>query len=488
MSTPIPRLTPLPITPSSLPYQSGGAFDPVLEPDPLEGAGYVEEEYLLSGEVDGMPYTTPLVIRRPADPQRFCGRVVVDPVHTMGGAAEWKKLRDYMFRHGYGYARIASHVSAVDRFLDHDAERYRDCRIQLPPDLHRIREEAVNYPPVASWFKTGTPAAQDASFTDILREWMRVQISEAPASHGILAQLGALLKENLADGPFPGGTVERLYMGGHSQTGLMVLGYVSEMHDTARLADGSQIYDGYFPTGTGGTKRNIEMDPELPYIRGYDEPVRGCDAPVVHVLPEGDVHMGVEGGLDGGAMGGRELVYRRDTGDDPGDKYRLYEVAGITHNDGRRVPAEHVPADPMAPRPAHLPWRPLFGALFDLLVQWAENGVAPPPNQVLELEDGKIARDEHGNARGGVRSVPLDVPVATYLPTATYLPADSPLWQYGYGTEVPFSKEKLAGLYRNREDYLKRFDARLDELVAERFFLAADVDDLRDEAAKVDIP
>ena len=55
---------------------------PVLVP-----YGYVEEEYFVSGTVDGTPYSTALLVRKPQDPARFSGLVAIETIHM------WALLR-----------------------------------------------------------------------------------------------------------------------------------------------------------------------------------------------------------------------------------------------------------------------------------------------------------------------------------------------------------------------------------------------------------
>jgi hypothetical protein len=56
------------------------------------------------------------------------------------------------------------------------------------------------------------------------------------------------------------------------------------------------------------------------------------------------------------------------------------------------------------------------------------------------------------------------------------------------GIELPLSKETLGRLYRDHADYVDRFTTRLDELVAEGWLLPEDVDEMRNEAEKADVP
>src|SRR5579862_5405425 len=88
-SAPIPAATiagPIPITAQSgepfrglneQPVAGPGLLLPVLQP-----YGYIEEEYFVSGSVDGKPYTTVLLVRKPKDANKFSGVVAVETLHA----------------------------------------------------------------------------------------------------------------------------------------------------------------------------------------------------------------------------------------------------------------------------------------------------------------------------------------------------------------------------------------------------------------------
>jgi hypothetical protein len=56
------------------------------------------------------------------------------------------------------------------------------------------------------------------------------------------------------------------------------------------------------------------------------------------------------------------------------------------------------------------------------------------------------------------------------------------------GIEEPLPRETLERLYRDHADYVTRFDRRLDELIAQGWFLADDADEMRAEAEKAEVP
>src|SRR5262249_35569658 len=148
-------------------------------------------------------------------------------------------------------------------------------------------------------------------------------------------------------------------------------------------------------------------------------------------------------------------IYRRGDSDEPGDRFRLYELAGVGHagtrnppfNSPELWPAFHntgpMPADA---RYSTLPHFELFQMALDHLVRWVADGVAPPRAARLEVgPDGFFTKDEHGNTLGGVRCVQMDVPRAGYLANTT--DPDGTLVFGGCGLEEPFDGAKLTSLY-----------------------------------------
>ena len=99
-----------------------------------------------------------------------------------------------------------------------------------------------------------------------------------------------------------------------------------------------------------------------------------------------------------------------------------------------------------------------------------------------------LALDEHGNAKGGIRNVWVDVPTATYgvFGKGRTQPQDR-LCQLA-GTRVPLADEVLRKLYRGSADYTGRVEQRLQQLVADGWFLPEYADMVRADAKRVSIP
>jgi hypothetical protein len=143
---------------------------------------------------------------------------------------------------------------------------------------------------------------------------------------------------------------------------------------------------------------------------------------------------------------------------------------------------------------SNFPQEAIYRAAFDNLVRWVDKGVAAPHSaRIVTNADGSvISRDQYGNAEGGVRTVLLDVPVAAINVTSGSVPqghaeAEMPRCDM-IGHLTPLDGAELKRLYPTHAVYVEKFDRRLKELVAGRWYLPEDANELRKEAADAPIP
>jgi hypothetical protein len=135
-----------------------------------------------------------------------------------------------------------------------------------------------------------------------------------------------------------------------------------------------------------------------------------------------------------------------------------------------------------------LPHDELFSLGLHHLVEWVAGRSTPPRADRLEVgPDGLFVKDGCGNSRGGVRCAQMDVPRLRYQPNPGVKEDGTPAFGV-VGTEEPLPPETLGRLYRDHADYVDRFNRRLDELIAQGWFLAEDADEMRAEAEQAKIP
>lgn len=428
---------PVPVTPQSgepfrgtneQPVPGPGLPLPVLVP-----FGYVEEEYFVSGTVRGKPYRTSLLVRKPKDAKRFSGLVAVETVHAAGAVPLWGRRALWMSG-GHGYVAVASQRVALETQVKKvNPARYASLDI---PEIEKMV-------PWASGALVGGP--QDKF------------------SQAIMTQVGALLKSNQKDGPFAGMHVKYLLMGGGSQTGATTIRYIQEAHAAARMPGSKPIYDGYAVHGAFS-----------------DKPIIGGDAVVEHTVTEGDMMFFPDMG---------QKIFNRPDSDAPDDRYRHYQIPGAAHvsTRGATDPKTVFPtlAGTIGPKDqlSQFPLNPIYEMATRHLVEWVMKGTVPPKAPRIEVKDGAIVRDEHGNAKGGVRSPYVDMPTVRYI-------ASRPATRTNFsasliGLQEPLSVEQLRAHYKTREAYLAHFNQGIDKMIGARWIDASDGIKLKAEEKKL---
>ncbi len=136
------------------------------------------------------------------------------------------------------------------------------------------------------------------------------------------------------------------------------------------------------------------------------------------------------------------------------ERFRLWEVAGSTHQDeyvertlraqfardlGQRLPGCDCAVNDM-------PFHDVENAALAHLRNWAGGGAAAPEYPRIEMRDGDVVRDEHGNARGGIRLPQLEAPLAQYGPVGT------PEFCALRGFVKPFERDLVVDLYGDGAD------------------------------------
>ena len=389
--------------------------------------GYAEEEYFVSGTAKSYtatpataPYKTRILVYRPTDPHRFNGTTIVEWDNVTAQNAEepmWTWLHPMVFREGYAYVFVSAQAAAV-------------C---CGPRSHQlwdpVRYAGLNHP------------GDDYSF-DIYSQV--VQAVRSP--QGVDAMGGLKTKRVLAVG--------------NSQSASRLHTYVNTVQRDAGVVDA-------FLLDAGGSKK-FTGEPLVPVVQLLSEDGLSPDAPNVSA------------------------------------NYRLWEVPGASHNDAdtgahdasNSRTTTHAPKQPYAAeeeihRHSHYgeeglsthatcapvllgggneyPRRYAVRAAAHHLDRWVKTGKPAPAAPRAEFDAlGLPSRDAHGNALGGLRLPPLDVPVATYAATTCGL----------FGSTVAFDLLTLAQLYPSHDDYVTKMQAATDRAVAAGFLLPHDAEEL----------
>ncbi len=493
---------PIPSSPTDFPFIADG-FD-VMPPVP---DGYVEEEFFFSGTgnlyeytssgialvtacpavatlgCSNISYTTRMLVKRPINPDKFSGTVIIEPLNPSAGfdiAGVWDRSSNYFVRNGDVFVGWTSKSVTVNALKLWNPTRYAALNWQYAPFV---------------------PGGNSGVYDGI--------------TFDIAAQIGALFKANGPGSPTHDVNVERVFEAGFSQDGSFTFTQADVFHALELMPAGGPIYDGYVPGGTGGPS-NIDFGLTTAGALPPSDPrhqMQPRDVPVIHINTETEVALGAVGGLP----------YRRPDSDASNDRYRLWEVPGASHvsNDlnvdvitltldfvelVRITVATSPPLGcthmqfisgppvgvPGVVDPNTFPFSNVANAAFADLSAWVVSNVPPPRADRIQLANtmpATIARDAFGNALGGVRTPFLDVPTATYSPTDTV--AHVSLFSgfcILYGYNVPFSRSTLDSLYRNHGDYISQVVRETNDLVKEGFWLQPDAQTVKTNAAQADVP
>jgi Alpha/beta hydrolase domain len=165
------------------------------------------------------------------------------------------------------------------------------------------------------------------------------------------------------------------------------------------------------------------------------------------------------------------------------DSVRTWEVAGAAHADAWLL--DQTGGGYAVSCPGHLndgPHRQVLRAALHELVDWAKTGETPPVASPIELAtkpgNGRlavIARDERGNALGGIRTPYVDVPVSSL--SGEPVPGAPPVCQ-SFGSTTPFDGATLARLYPNHDSYVEAFTASAEAAVGAGFILRPEADEM----------
>lgn len=402
---------------------------------PEVSENYIEVEYLLAGTANrytgpatgpptvvsgGHRYVTRVLARYPKDPSRFSGRVVVEPFNTTYGLdrdALWLHVAGLLQAQGDAWIGITERATSATQLKGYDPQRYAD-----------------------------------------------VEIGSNDLAWDLLAAIGRILKEGGEHSPLRHLPVRHVYLGGYSQSGV----------DTATFAAafgalGHKAYDGFFPACHAASLTPLAIGEGLP--RFEYAPIPPSPVPIVEIQPQSDV----EGFAADGFVNPGSASVRREDADAPGDRFRLYEIAGAPH--AAKIPGCDGGGSSF-PMPAFV------RAALRNLFRWAEDDVAPPSAPRIALSvDGQVAEaaiDRFGNAIGGVPSPFLDAPLARYEAHST----PGPLCKLA-GREVPLPHEVLAERYGDLQTYLTEFTISLDATIRAGYLVKEDrATLLKDQTAK----
>ena len=415
----------------------------------LRGTGYVQHEYFASGTAtsyrttnglpgdgrwtfvsDGSaPFRTRVVIRRPVDPSRFSGTVVIEWLNVSGGVdadPEYASLREEILRRGDVWVGVSAQKIGVAG----------------GPVL-------VTVPGTSSVTGKGLVTIDPARYGSLVHPGdgysfdMFTQVARAIRAGG--ASMGGLRPK-------------QVLAAGESQSAIALTTYVNGVQPLTGEFDGFFIHSrASVPLPLVGPGQYADLSSA---ITGLKPTVfrTDTDVPIMDIQAESDV------------TGVLDSVAARQP-DSP--RFRLWEVAGTSHADVHLLGPISSTIDCGAPinnGPMHL----VAKAAFRALDSWVETGTAPPTAPLLGLTAGVspgIARNSDGIALSGVRTPPVDVPVAVLSGAPGPNPA---LLCLLLGSTSALPSARLGALYPTRADYVRLYRSDAAATIRAGFVLAAD--------------
>jgi hypothetical protein len=245
--------------------------------------------------------------------------------------------------------------------------------------------------------------------------------------------------------------------GGESQSAFALTTYYNGVQPL------TEMFDGFFIHSRGGAAMSLVEPGESADIAGSigGQPTifrTDLDTPVLDVQTENDLTSVI----------GSYKARQPDS-----DTFRLWEVAGTAHADAHLVGerAQNIDCGVQINNgPMHIVAK---GGLHALKA-WVADGTPPSEAPRLDVAAGavpEIRRDADGIALGGIRTPPVDVPVATLSGVPGPNPAVICIL---LGSTKPFSDSRIAQLYTTRDEYQQKYDAAADESINAGFVVAED--------------
>jgi hypothetical protein len=464
----------------------------------LDRFGYTEKEFFISGNAQAFvnsgalgnngvwtvspgataPYTTRILVRRPTDPERFNGTVVVEWLNVSGGidtSPDWAFAHTELLREGYVWVGVSAQFVGAAFLPSWDNARY--ASISHPGD---------------SW------------------------------SYDIFSQAGmALLHGN----PRPLGPlthfVRTVLAAGESQSAFRLFTYYNAIQPLTQLFQGFLIHS----TGSGSALSQsfaggqgsvmIPAPPGVPATPDIPVPrtafIRGdLHEPVLFLNSETDVTF----------LGAGFSVHNQPDS----NTFRMWEIAGTAHADaylllqsGLDSAKSGLSGGVVCGNPPNNNGPHTFAAraAVHALARWARVPHLRPsigPRLAVQIVTSPqpaavITRDAAtGNAVGGIRLPQMAVPIETL--TGTRPPAalqsnpncvlfgatdpwdgDSDPWDAQPGLDPsPDPEPSLALLYRTKHHYLDEYEEAVEQSIDRGFLLHRDRKQVLDLAKAASVP
>ena len=397
--------------------------------DDLVRYGYIEQEFFFEGEANyydmpvdangiGMtgtvigsaPYKSRMIVRRPVSPRVFNGIVIVEWVNVTAGFNMnfmWLENADLLMREGYAYVGVSAQ------------------RVGVQGDPNGLTYWCPE--------RYGTLDVTDGG-----------NFTRDELSYDIFSQAVQAIREPQGVDPLGGLPADIVIATGVSQAETYLARYYNSVRPIVDVIDGFILF-----LGPGDKLRE-------------DIPVKAFK-----VNTENDIIF---------------LNAARSRQDDS-DHLRRWEIAGASHvsyevNQARipllvrdGLPLPNTTACTYHPAFSHIPTSHVLNAIYGHMVAWITKCTPPPTAPLIELTSISppvVARNELGNALGGIQLSQHAVPLATNT-------GENPGCIL-YGSYTPLDQETLDYLYPNHSSYVSKVIHVSNYNLAKGYILKIDAD------------
>jgi hypothetical protein len=451
-SVPVPQISG-PVAATDVPGAPGHNYIFFSSNHELAQHGYVEEEFSVRGAAntytiadpmkdgavasENQPYVTRVVVRRPTDPKRFNGIVVVEwynVTNQFDAENVWFFDWEHLLREGYVWVGVSAQTVGVAALKKFSPGRYGEL------DVGKTVAAGA-----------GPPAGPDA---DAL-------------SYDIFSQVGEALKHPTSVDMLHGLKPKRVLAVGESQSANRLSIYVNSINASAR------VYDGFLLLSSLG--RRIRDDLPVPVMKISTE-FDTLNGEAASEQPDSATFRSWEvagtSHVDQHLRASREPLELRDNG-----KSLEATMAPLCANPqiGTRVPTGYVVA-----------------SALDKLAIWAEGGKPPPGAPRLAVtklnprpQPADVQRNADGLAQGGIQlseiAVPTQINVGDNAPAnPSSVPAGGEAIGAGacmrWGYSVDMSVEQLSARYPSHAAYVAEVRKVANQNVRDGYVLPFDAD------------
>jgi hypothetical protein len=379
----------------------------------LAAAGYVEREFTVSGTATryatsgtgtatvtstGHPYSTRIVVRRPASAKKFNGVVIAEWYNVSNQwdqEVDWFQTHEHLIQEGYAWVGVSAQRAGL-----HSATGLR------------------------AWSPARYGALDLTAGGTILDDTLSYDVF----SQAVKAVRGPAGVDPLGSLPQPSYVIAT----GHSQSAGRLANYYNGIQPLANVLDAVVLHGG------GGVLRT------------------DLATPVFRINSEGDVATGILSAAARAQADSPVLRAWEVAGSSHGDWKLITDYGPLRKRDIGTYPGGY-PGEPQTctlPSLSRVPQHMVQNAVYDHTVEWVAYGKQPPTAPKIQMTDTTppaIARDSLGLALGGIRLAQHEAALRVNSGTNT-----GPGFCFLDGSSLPLTDAQLAALYPDLGSYVDK--------------------------------